>query len=218
MQWWYSANRGPHSTCQGPVAANTAALTGLTPGLTYIYAAYSDSACSASNFLARAGNFSTATLTASRGADASGATLTIADHGGGAWSYQRTAGPTGGTCANVDAGKSEAALMGLTADRFHGYTAYDGADCAMGKRIAETGFATSDAGAGNIGFADGESRIGGAGGTQWANTFTTANNGAGYELDALSIDFGATGGSPGNLGVAIHTRTGITRPHPPSAR
>ena len=92
MQWWYSANRGPHSTCQGPVAANTAALTGLTPGLTYIYAAYSDSACSASNFLERAGAFSTATLTASRGANATGATLTIADHGGGAWSYKGTSG------------------------------------------------------------------------------------------------------------------------------
>ena len=48
-QWWYKANSGPHSTCQGPVAANTATedLTGLAVGTSYTYSAYSATGCAA---------------------------------------------------------------------------------------------------------------------------------------------------------------------------
>ena len=46
-QWWYKADTGPDSTCQGPVAAGTAYkdLTGLTAGAFYVYSAYSASGC-----------------------------------------------------------------------------------------------------------------------------------------------------------------------------
>ena len=47
-QWWYKADTGPHTSCQGPVAANTSTrrVTHLTGGTTYVYTAYSDSGCS----------------------------------------------------------------------------------------------------------------------------------------------------------------------------
>ena len=58
-QWYYKADTGPHTTCQGPVAANTATkhVTGLSPGTAYVYTAYSDSGCSTT--LATASSFTT---------------------------------------------------------------------------------------------------------------------------------------------------------------
>ena len=44
--WWYSADTGPHTTCQGPVSGTSATLTGLTVGTRYTYTAHGDSACS----------------------------------------------------------------------------------------------------------------------------------------------------------------------------
>ena len=57
--WYYKATTGPHTTCQGPVAANTStkALTGLTEGTAYVYSAYSNSTCS--TLLATAASFTT---------------------------------------------------------------------------------------------------------------------------------------------------------------
>ncbi len=44
--WWYSADTGPHTTCQGPVSGTRATLTGLAVGTRYTYTAHGDSACS----------------------------------------------------------------------------------------------------------------------------------------------------------------------------
>ncbi len=57
--WYYKATSGPHTSCQGPVAAGTssASLTGLTSGTSYTYSAYSDSTCS--TLLATAPQFTT---------------------------------------------------------------------------------------------------------------------------------------------------------------
>ena len=56
-QWWYLADTGPHTTCQGPVAAGTAYtdLTGLTAGSFYVYSAYSATGCADTVKLATAG-------------------------------------------------------------------------------------------------------------------------------------------------------------------
>ena len=60
-QWWYQADVGPDSTCQGPVAAGTSAesLTGLTEETAYVYKAYSATGCGATNLLATAASFTT---------------------------------------------------------------------------------------------------------------------------------------------------------------
>ena len=60
-QWWYNATTGPHTTCQGPVAAGTDSkdITGLTLATSYTYSAYSASGCADANKLATASAFTT---------------------------------------------------------------------------------------------------------------------------------------------------------------
>ena len=57
--WYYKATTGPHTTCQGPVTANSKTLTGLSAGTSYTYSAYSDSTCTSANLLATATAFTT---------------------------------------------------------------------------------------------------------------------------------------------------------------
>ena len=56
--WYYKANAAPHASCSGPAHGASEALTGLTASTSsYVYTAYSDSACA--NALATASSFST---------------------------------------------------------------------------------------------------------------------------------------------------------------
>ena len=43
--WYYKADTGPHTTCQGPVSTKSVTLSSLTAGTSYTYTAYSDSGC-----------------------------------------------------------------------------------------------------------------------------------------------------------------------------
>ena len=58
-QWWYKADAGPHTTCQGPVSGSSKALTGLSAQTSYTYSAYSASDCASANLLATASSFFT---------------------------------------------------------------------------------------------------------------------------------------------------------------
>ena len=55
--WYYKADKDPHSTCQGPVSGARVTLTGLSVGESYTYGAYSDTSCS--TLLAMAAEFTT---------------------------------------------------------------------------------------------------------------------------------------------------------------
>ena len=57
--WYYKANTGPHSTCQGPPLGTIQVLFGLTTETAYDYSAYSDSGCTTANLLATAAQFTT---------------------------------------------------------------------------------------------------------------------------------------------------------------
>ena len=136
-QWWYQADTGPHATCQGPVAANTSTknLTGLKPGTTYTYKAYSATGCPSANLLAAADAFTTpAALTASN-VTATGATLTIAGHTG-QWWYQAETGPHATCQGPVAADTSTKALTGLTPGTTYTYKAYSATGCASANEIA----------------------------------------------------------------------------------
>ena len=65
-QWWYKADNGPHTSCQGPVASGsaTASLSLTSGGPTYTYTAYSASGCASANAIDTT-TFSTADVTAS---------------------------------------------------------------------------------------------------------------------------------------------------------
>ena len=68
--WYYKADRGPHTRCQSAGSGSTKALTGLTAHTNYVYSAYSNSRCSSFRLL------DTASFTA--GASVSNLTNTVA--------------------------------------------------------------------------------------------------------------------------------------------
>ncbi len=201
-QWYYKADVGPDNTCQGPVASGTSTkdLTGLSPGTTYTYSAYSDSGCA--TLIATADAFTTASLTAS-GITDTGATLTIAGKSA-PWYYKRTAGPADSTCNTVASGTT-ATLSSLTADTLYGYIAYSDSGCTT--VIDTVYFSTTAYGVGNLdemsatntcaaGYAAGEA-------SQCAVAFTTGGESGGYTLASITGKL-TKFGSPSNLIVAIH--------------
>ena len=86
-QWWYQANTGPHTTCQGPVAAGTSSvdLTGLTEHQQYTYTAYAKSGCDSADAL-KSLTFEPSDDELDAGSiTATGATLTLSNHTGNWW-------------------------------------------------------------------------------------------------------------------------------------
>ena len=89
--WYYKADGGPDSTCQGPVSEASEALTGLTAATEYTYTAYSASGCGSATEIAS----TTFTTLATPGARDSGKdfdTLTAAGNNSpdGIWSNGTT--------------------------------------------------------------------------------------------------------------------------------
>ena len=123
--WYYQADSGPDSTCQGPVSGASQALTGLTGGTTYTYTAYSKSGCSSADEIV-----TMTFITHGLGADSltpTGATLTLTGHTGNWWLKQTS--PSTGTCTAGEADFSHA-LDTLTAGTSYTYTAYRDSTCA----------------------------------------------------------------------------------------
>ena len=140
-QWWYKADTGPHTSCQGPVAANTATrrVTHLTGGTTYVYTAYSDSGCS--DVVVVGDAFTTDISLDVYDVETDSVTLTL--HGWSqAWWFKRTSGPTADdTCYSVAAGQN-GYLTGLQHSSHYTYKAYSASGCASADEIAERGFNT----------------------------------------------------------------------------
>ena len=132
--WYYDADTGPHTSCQGPVSTATETLTGLTAGTTYTYEAYSDSACTDANKIATAAAFAPATLAASN-VTTMGATLTITWRSAD-WYYKADAAPDSTCKGPVAAGASTKALTGLTAGTTYTYEAYSDSTCTTANKLA----------------------------------------------------------------------------------
>ena len=136
---WYYKHTNTGATCDGPVAAGTStkALTGLTANTSYTFSAYSDSTCTTGNRLAAAAAFTTpvVTLTSSNVAETT-ATLTLANHDGGAWWYDADTGPYSINCNRVNAGTTSVSLAGLTKRTEYVFYAYDAANCGRSDLIA----------------------------------------------------------------------------------
>ena len=147
VAWWYKRVRPTAGACTSrSITQQTAALTGLTAGTTYLYRAYRRSGCGAGDVFgfARFTTFATAdaTLTADAGSiTKTGATLRIANHTGGWW-YKRTA-PTAGTCTSRTSTQPTAALTGLTAGTTYTYKAYSATGCNAADEIASATVTTA---------------------------------------------------------------------------
>ena len=141
VQWYYKADTGPHTSCQGPEAVTTTEkeIGGLSPGTTHIYTAYSDSGCTAT--LATASAFTT--LPSLDVYDVTYETTTLTLHGySGAWWYKGVAGPVPDSdCHSVAAGQN-GYLTGLSHSNQYTYKAYSASGCAAAAELAERVFNT----------------------------------------------------------------------------
>ncbi len=132
--WYYRTGPAPHNTCQGPVFNTSENLTALTPAESYLYVAYSDSACAVE--IAIANHFTTKKLTVSNITDNS-AKLKIARHTGN-WYAKRTA-PTAGNCSSAIS-TSTHDITSLNPGTSYTYKAYSDSGCST--IIATVSFTT----------------------------------------------------------------------------
>ena len=110
-------------------------MTGLNPGATYTYKAYSDSTCTTE--IASETFTTPASLTASS-ITATTATLTIAGHAG-AWRYKADKAPHTACSSAVSTTTKD--LAGLSAGTTYTYTAYSDSTCTS--EVADETFTTS---------------------------------------------------------------------------
>ena len=186
-QWWYKANTGPDTTCQGPVAAGTATkdLTGLASSTSYTYYAYSASGCASANQLDSETftTFAGISMSVSHLATTT-ATLTLSGYTGNWWykGGDRSQGPDVGTCTQVTG--ASVTLSNLTGGRSYTYKAFNAGTCASGAELYEVTFNTPGAGspsfaASNIGTSTATLTISNHAGSWWFMGSSRAGGGPG---------------------------------------
>ena len=138
--WYHKYTSPTGGQCSSAVSGTTATVTGLTPGVTHTFKAYSDSGCTTE--LATASDFTTLapTLTASS-ITSTGATLTISLHADD-W-YHKYVTPLGGQCSSAVSGTT-ATVSGLTPSTTYTFAAYPDASCGLSMATASS-FTTSAA-------------------------------------------------------------------------
>ena len=218
--WWFKADKGYYSgDCEG-VSGTTRTLPNyLAKVTTYVFTAYSDSACSTANALDSATFTTTGTALSVSSVTGTGATLNIAGHTA-AWWYDADSGPDT-ACQSVAANTSSDTLTGLTAGSAYTYTAYSKTDCNAVDELDDVTFSTSDVSVGNLGeLSDSDDCVigfsGGSGGNslKCATSFTTGSHSAGYTLKSVTGLFDAKFRGPGNIIVAIHAADTANSSHP----
>ena len=205
-QWWYDADTGPDSTCQGPVAAGTSSdnLTGLTVHQQYTYTAYDAAGCNNSDELDSITFEPSGDVLEAKSVTATTATLELSNHTGNWW-FRETS-PSTGTCT---AGESDFTndLTDLIPGTEYTYKAYDVSDCGDTHESASVTFTTGGVSVSNLDEAGvGSCVIGFTGGNanECAAGFTTGSNSNGYTFHSITARFGLKVGSPSGFTVALH--------------
>ena len=187
QQWWYNADTGPHTSCQGPVGTrNPVTLSGLTKGTPYTYTAYSESGCANADFITSAYFTTTAVELTVSNIAATTATLNLDGHSTD-WYYKANAAPDN-TCKGPVTNSSAAStkdLTGLTSGSTYTYKAYSDSGCSTTVATA-TAFTTGASYATNLNSAKaGESVISSA--VKQAVAFTTGSSANGYTLSSVTL-------------------------------
>ena len=206
-QWWYDADTGPHTACQGPVAAgtSTADLSGLTQSQQYTYQAYDASGCNDADLLAAITFTPTAAELAAQNVAATSATLELSNRTGDWW-FKRTA-PDAGTCT---AGESDFTndLTGLIPGTNYTYKSYDVDGCGDTHESASVDFTTVGVSVSNLGTQnDAGCPLGVSGSEKCATGFTTGNSANGYTLHSITAQFIGISGSPSNFAVTLRRQS-----------
>ena len=121
--WYYKSNVLPHSTCQSAVSTAIHNLTNLPAGKTYLYKAYSDSACK--TVIDDTGYFTTPSLTV-YDITKNSASLTFTHHTGN-WYVKQTT-PSGGSCSSAIS-DTDHDLSSLSSGTTHTFKAYSDSGC-----------------------------------------------------------------------------------------
>ena len=136
--WYYKANKAPHTTCSTAQSGDTASLTGLTAGTEYTYTAYRNSNCSTA----------IANVTFTTGAGLTGlyvtattVTLNLTGHSG-AWWFDDTGAIV--SCTKVNSGTSYGRAKDMTKNTSYTFKAYSASGCASANELAETTFTTKN--------------------------------------------------------------------------
>ena len=137
--WYYKANKTPHTTCSTAQSGDTAAsVTGLTAGTEYIYTAYRNSNCSTAIAKVR---FTTSAGLTEVDVTATTVRLDLTGHSG-AWWYDDTASAV--SCTKVNSGTSPGRVKGMTKNTSYTFKAYSASGCASANELAATTFTTKN--------------------------------------------------------------------------
>ena len=215
--WYYRADVGPHTTCQGPVSGISTIIPGLGSSTTYSYTAYDSAGCSGSpltatkTFTTRPPNvWSTVTNVGD-----TTATLNMTQYPN-KWWYAQVGDPSNFQCVEGAGPRSSVNLTGLTKNTRYTYITYSAPQCLVVSIIDRAYFSTTDAGAGNLNpTLDGGCRFGRPDGDlqSCAASFTTGGNtGGGYFLHDVTVQMDGDGSNVGSLSVAVHAGDGSGNP------
>ena len=213
-QWWYDADTGPHTTCQGPVAANDSDedLTGLTEHQQYTYKAYTAAGCNAGDLLASVTFEPSGDVLSVENVTATTATLKIENHTG-QWWYKADTGPDSDCQGPVAAGTTTVALSLIPGTEYT-YKSYDVSTCADTHEGASVTFTTGGVSVSNL---DENSVADCSFGGQSNFTkvlvvcgtgFTTGNASNGYTLHSVTGRFKGKSGTPTGFSIALHAASG----------
>ena len=212
LQWWYDADTGPDSTCQGPVAANDGDedLTGLTANQQYTYRAYNAAGCNEGDLLASVTFTSSGAVLTAKDIAATTAVLELTGHAGNWWLKQTA--PTEGTCTAGEADFSHA-LSDLIPGTEYTYKAYDVNTCADTGEIDDVDFTTGGVSVSNLGESGSANCYAGAiqgvaARVQCGAAFTTGSATNGYTLHSVTLKFASNFGTPGALNIALYEASG----------
>ena len=209
-QWWYNADTGPHTACQGPVAAgtSTADLTGLTVHQQYTYTAYDAAGCNSGDLLAAITFEPSGDVLKAENVTSTTATLKLENHTGDWW-FKRTA-PDAGSCTAGEADFTND-VTGLIPGTEYTYKSYDVDTCGDTHEGASVTFTTGGVSVSNLDATEIGSCFVGVSSNQsegCANAFSTGNATNGYTLHNVTARFANVTGNPSDFIIRLHTASG----------
>ena len=202
--WWYKADTGPHSTCQGSVSSATVNLTNLVSGAPYTYTAYRKTGCKVEDKIASVYFTTTSVGLTVTNVTTNSATLAIAGHSTN-WYYKANAAPHA-TCQGPVTGSTSVSLVSLTSGTAYTYTAYSDSGCSTSLATAAQ-FTTAPHATNLNSVKSGASNI--LSKMQQAVAFSTGSNANGYTLTSVTLPLRQIV-SGGSLSLALHTMDGNT--------
>ena len=205
--WHYRADQGPDVSCASS-AERAAYLSGLTTATSYVYTAYSDSACEtpvASIIFTTLGT----TLTVSDVTETT-AILTLAGHSGD-WHFKADIAPEANCTMPISS--SDMIVVGLTRATTYTYSAYSDANCTEANKLATAAaFTTGGVSVSNLGetAAADECLIGSRFGEihKCAQGFTTGGASGGYVLRSVTAKTADRMGQPSDFSVQLYDESG----------